>query len=142
MGFPSPFVELGAEVYGQTSRMNGMPASGIGIRLAPGSNALATAEAVKARARSLESTFPPGMKLAFPVDTTTFIKLSIQQVVQTLIEAIFLVVAVMFLFLQNWRATLIPTIAVPVVLLGSFAILYVVIVMAPSASAPFIYFQF
>jgi multidrug efflux pump len=116
-------VDLGAETYGMTSRMNGMPASGVGIRLAPGANALKTAEAVKTKARSLQSSFPPGMKLAFPVDTTTFIKLSIHQVEQTLIEAIILVVAVMFLFLQNWRVTLIPAIAVPVVLLGTFGVL-------------------
>jgi multidrug efflux pump len=118
-------VELGAETYGMTSRMNGMPASGVGIQLAPGANALKTAEAVKAKAHSLESSFPPGMKLAFPVDTTTFIQLSIRQVVQTLVEAIILVVAVMFLFLQNWRVTLIPAIAVPVVLLGTFGVLAV-----------------
>jgi multidrug efflux pump len=116
-------VELGAESYDQVSLMNRMPASGIGIRLAPGANALKTADAVKARVLQLEPTFPPGMKPAFPVDTTTFIKLSIQQVVQTLAEAVGLVVLVMFLFLQNWRATLIPAIAVPVVLLGTFGVL-------------------
>ena len=116
-------LEMGSETYGSDSRMNGMAASGVGIQLAPGSNALRTADAVKARAHQLEANFPPGMKLAFPVDTTTFIKLSIHQVVQTLIEAIFLVVAVMFLFLQNWRATLIPAVAVPVVLLGTFGVL-------------------
>jgi multidrug efflux pump len=116
-------VELGSDSYDQISLMNKMPASGIGIRLAPGANALKTADAVKARVLALAPTFPPGMKPAFPVDTTTFIKVSIQQVVITLLEAIGLVVAVMFLFLQNWRATLIPAIAVPVVLLGTFGVL-------------------
>ena len=116
-------VELGAEGYGFLVRLNGHPASGMGIRLAPGANALTTADAVKKRATELAGSFPPGVKLSFPVDTTTFIKLSIQQVVVTLIEAIALVVAVMFLFLQNWRATLIPAIAVPVVLLGTFGVL-------------------
>jgi multidrug efflux pump len=116
-------VELGSESYDVVSRMNGMPASGIAIKLAPGANALDTADAVKKKAAELSANFPPGMKLAFPVDSTTFIKLSIEQVVQTLIEAIFLVVAVMFLFLQNWRATLIPAVAVPVVLLGTFGVL-------------------
>jgi multidrug efflux pump len=116
-------VELGSESYSQVSKMNGYPAAGVGIQLAPNSNALKTADAVKARVLALAPTFPPGMKPAFPVDTTTFIKLSIRQVVQTLIEAMLLVVAVMFLFLQNWRATLIPAVAVPVVLLGTFGVL-------------------
>ncbi len=116
-------VELGADGYGFLVRLNGHAASGMGIRLAPGANALTTAEAVKKRAAELASSFPPGVKLSFPVDTTTFIKLSIQQVVITLIEAIALVVAVMFIFLQNWRVTLIPAIAVPVVLLGTFGVL-------------------
>jgi multidrug efflux pump len=118
-------VELGSDSYDVASRMNGMPAAGIAIKLAPGANALSTADAVKKKAYELSAGFPTGMKLAFPVDTTTFIKLSIEQVVQTLIEAIFLVVAVMFLFLQNWRATLIPAVAVPVVLLGTFGVLAV-----------------
>jgi hydrophobe/amphiphile efflux-1 (HAE1) family protein len=116
-------VELGADGYGFVTRLNGRPASGMAIRLAPGANALTTANAVKKRAAELASSFPPGVKLGFPVDTTTFIKLSIQQVVVTLIEAVFLVVAVMFLFLQNWRVTLIPAVAVPVVLLGTFGVL-------------------
>jgi multidrug efflux pump len=118
-------VELGADGYGFISRVNGHPAAGLAIRLAPGANALQTAEAVKKRAEQLASTFPPGVKLAFPVDTTTFIKLSVQQVVITLIEAIILVIGVMFLFLQNWRVTLIPAVAVPVVLLGTFGVLAV-----------------
>ena len=116
-------VELGADAYGFVSRVNGRPASGMAVRLAPGANALQTAEAVKKRALELAATFPPGVKLAFPVDTTTFIKLSISQVVLTLVVAIFLVIAVMFLFLQNWRVTLIPALAVPVVLLGTFGVL-------------------
>ncbi len=116
-------VELGADGYGVVSRLNGRPASGMGISLAPGANALTTANAVKKRATELAASFPPGIKLAFPVDTTTFIKLSIQQVIITLVEAIVLVVAVMFLFLQNWRVTLIPALAVPVVLLGTFGVL-------------------
>ncbi|HSM95033.1 MAG TPA: efflux RND transporter permease subunit [Rhizomicrobium sp.] len=116
-------VELGAQSYAVVSRMNGHPAAGIAIQLAPGANALTTADAVKAKATELSSTFPPGVKLAFPVDNTTFIRLSINDVIKTLIEAIFLVVIVMFVFLQHWRTTLIPAIAVPVVLLGTFAVL-------------------
>ncbi|QUD89401.1 efflux RND transporter permease subunit [Phenylobacterium montanum] len=116
-------VEIGADGYGVVSRLNGRPASGIGIFLTPGANALTTAEAVKKRATELSAGFPPGIKLAFPVDTTTFIKLSIEHVIVTLFEAIALVVAVMFLFLQNWRVTLIPALAVPVVLLGTFGVL-------------------
>jgi multidrug efflux pump len=118
-------VELGADGYGFVSRVNGHPASGMAIRLAPGANALQTAEAVKKRAAELAANFPPGVQLAFPVDTTTFIKLSIRQVVVTLIAAIVLVIGVMFLFLQNWRVTLIPAMAVPVVLLGTFGVLAV-----------------
>jgi multidrug efflux pump len=116
-------VELGAESYSNVSLMNGYPASGIAVLLAPGANALATADAVKAKAEELSSTFPPGMKLAFPVDNTTFIRLSINDVIKTLVEATVLVILVMFLFLQHWRTTLIPAITVPVVLLGTFAVL-------------------
>jgi multidrug efflux pump len=116
-------VELGAENYSVSSRYNGRPAAGIAVRLAPGANALDTADAVKKRATELSQAFPPGIKLAFPVDTTTFIRLSIKQVVITLLEAVALVVGVMFLFLQNWRVTLIPALAVPVVLLGTFGVL-------------------
>jgi multidrug efflux pump len=118
-------VELGSENYDIINRMNGHPASGMGIQLAPGSNALTTADAVKAKATELAKSFPPGLKLAFPIDNTTFVKISIKQVVTTLVEAIVLVVIVMFIFLQNWRATLIPAIAVPVVLLGTFGVLAV-----------------
>ncbi len=116
-------VELGAQSYAVVSRMNGKPAAGIAIQLAPGANALKTADAVKAKAMDLASSFPPGVKLAFPVDNTTFIRLSINDVIKTLIEATILVIIVMFVFLQNWRTTLIPAIAVPVVLLGTFAVL-------------------
>ncbi len=116
-------VELGAQSYSTVSRMNGHPAAGIAIQLAPGANALTTADAVKAKARDLAATFPPGVQLAFPLDNTTFIRLSITEVIKTLVEATFLVVIVMFLFLQHWRTTLIPAIAVPVVLLGTFAVL-------------------
>ncbi|MEI9994284.1 MAG: efflux RND transporter permease subunit [Rhizomicrobium sp.] len=116
-------VELGAQSYAVVSRMNGKPAAGIAIQLAPGANALKTADAVKARATELSSTFPPGVKLAFPVDNTTFIRLSINDVIKTLVEATILVVVVMFIFLQHWRTTLIPAIAVPVVLLGTFGVL-------------------
>lgn len=118
-------VELGAQSYAVASRMNGRPAAGIAIQLAPGANALTTADAVKAKAKSLAASFPPGVKLAFPVDNTTFIRVSINDVVKTLVEATLLVVIVMFVFLQHWRTTLIPAIAVPVVMLGTFAVLAV-----------------
>ena len=113
-------VELGGENYGSVSFYNGKPASGLAVRLAAGANALATADAVKAKVADLERFFPPGMKAVVAYDTTPFIKLSIEEVVKTLAEAIVLVFLVMWLFLQNFRATLIPTIAVPVVLLGTF----------------------
>ena len=116
-------VELGAESYEITSLFNGHPAAGVAVMLAPGANALSTVALVKERAEELRATLPPGMKMVYPVDNTTFIRLSIRDVVVTLIEAIILVVLVMYLFLQNWRATLIPAIAVPVVLLGTFGIL-------------------
>ena len=116
-------VELGANSYAITSFFNGKPASGLAIMLAPGANALTTVDEVKRRALALVPSLPPGMKLEFPVDNTNFIRLSIHDVVVTLIEAIALVVLVMYVFLQNWRATLIPAIAVPVVLLGTFGIL-------------------
>lgn len=118
-------VEIGADSYSVISRLNGRPAAGIAIQLAPGANALSTADAVKAKAISLASSFPPGVKLVFPVDNTTFIRLSIRDVIKTLVEATILVVVVMFIFLQHWRTTLVPAIAVPVVLLGTFAVLAV-----------------
>ncbi|MEO8411362.1 MAG: efflux RND transporter permease subunit, partial [Propionivibrio sp.] len=118
-------VELGAESYGTIARFNGKPASGIAVRLAAGSNALATATAVKAKVEELSRYFPTGVKYVIPYDTTPFVKISIEEVVFTLIEAVVLVFLVMWLFLQNIRATLIPTIAVPVVLLGTFGVLSV-----------------
>jgi multidrug efflux pump len=117
-------VELGAESYAASSRINGHPGAGLAISLAPGADALATADLVKAAVEEAKAGFPPGYNIAYANDTTAFIRLSIEEVVQTLIEAILLVIIVMFVFLQSWRATLIPTIAVPVVLLGTFAIFY------------------
>ena len=116
-------VELGSENYSVVSRFNGHPGAGIAVQLAPGSDALKTAELVKAEVQRQSASFPDGYKYAFPVDSTTFIRLSVSEVVQTLFEAIVLVVIVMFVFLQSWRATLIPAIAVPVVLLGTFGVL-------------------
>ncbi len=116
-------VELGSENYSFQARFNGKAAAGFGIRLAPGANALDTVKAVKAEVAGLAKQFPEDIKVDFPVDNSTFVELSVEQVIHTLLEAIVLVFVVMFVFLQNWRATLIPTIAVPVVLLGSFAVL-------------------
>ncbi|MEJ2814710.1 MULTISPECIES: efflux RND transporter permease subunit [unclassified Caulobacter] len=116
-------VELGAESYGFGAKYNGKPAAGLAIRLAPGANALNTADAVKSRVEQLAKTFPSSYRYVIPYDSTPFVKLSIEEVIKTLVEAIVLVFIVMFLFLQNWRATLIPTIAVPVVLLGTFGVL-------------------
>ena len=116
-------VEIGTEDYGFAGRYKGKPASGIGIKLAPDANALATAAAVKARLAELERFFPSGIKSVVAYDTTPFVQISIMEVVYTLIEAIALVFLVMYLFLQNIRATLIPTIAVPVVLLGTFGVM-------------------
>jgi len=118
-------VEIGSENYSILSLYNGQEAAGLGISLAGGANALETREAVAARMAELEQNFPTGLASVVPYDTTPFVKLSIEQVVHTLIEAIVLVFIVMFIFLQNWRATIIPTLAVPVVLLGTFAVLYV-----------------
>ncbi|WP_279156255.1 multidrug efflux RND transporter permease AcrD [Obesumbacterium proteus] len=117
-------VELGAENYDYLSRYNGMPASGMSIKLASGANELATDELVKAKLGELEQYFPHGLKVEYAYETTPFVQASIKDVVKTLFEAIFLVFLVMYLFLQNFRATLIPTIAVPVVLLGTYAVLY------------------
>ncbi len=116
-------VELGAESYNIIARFNGKPAAGVGIKLATGANALDTSKAVKEALKNMEPFFPHGLKIVYPYDTTPFVKISINEVVKTLVEAIMLVFVVMYLFLQNFRATLIPTIAVPVVLLGTFAIL-------------------
>ena len=116
-------VELGADTYAITSLMNGRPAAGIAIMPSPGANALKLVDQVKKRASELESSFPPGMKMVFALDNTEFIRLSIRDVVKTLVEAILLVILVMYVFLQNWRTTLVPAVAVPVVLLGTFGIL-------------------
>ncbi|EDQ2836113.1 efflux RND transporter permease subunit [Salmonella enterica subsp. enterica] len=116
-------IELGGENYNVVARINGKPASGLGIKLATGANALDTATAIKAKLAELQPFFPQGMKVVYPYDTTPFVKISIHEVVKTLFEAIILVFLVMYLFLKNIRATLIPTIAVPVVLLGTFAVL-------------------
>ena len=116
-------IELGGENYNVVARINGKPASGLGIKLATGANALDTANAIKAKLTELQPFFPQGMQVVYPYDTTPFVTISIHEVVKTLFEAIVLVFLVMYLFLQNIRATLIPTIAVPVVLLGTFAVL-------------------
>ncbi|AOM41132.1 efflux RND transporter permease subunit [Xenorhabdus hominickii] len=116
-------IELGAENYSIIGRFNGKPAAGIGIKLATGANALDTSKAVKKALAEMMPFFPNGLTIVYPYDTTPFVKISIFEVVKTLAEAILLVFVVMYLFLQNIRATLIPTIAVPVVLLGTFAIL-------------------
>ncbi|MDH5856024.1 efflux RND transporter permease subunit [Lampropedia aestuarii] len=116
-------VAMGAESYQTFAQLNGKPAMGMSIQLASGANALATAERVKAEIERLRSDMPAGLNVAFPRDSTPFVEASVQSVITTLAEAIVLVVIVMFLFLQSWRATLIPTIAVPVVLLGTFGVL-------------------
>jgi multidrug efflux pump len=118
-------VEMGQESYTTSSRANGHPASGIALSLAPGADALKTAAAVKARVAELATSLPQGYAIAYPRDTTAFIKLSIKEVVEALLIAVLLVVLVMFVFLQEWRATLIPAVAVPVVLLGTFGVLSV-----------------
>ncbi|EYC52209.1 multidrug transporter [Hylemonella gracilis str. Niagara R] len=118
-------VEMGAESYAAVSRYNGKPAAGVAIKLASGANALSTAKAVEAALQDLRATMPAGMKAVVPYDTTPFVEVSIHEVVKTLAEAILLVFLVMYLFLQNFRATLIPTIAVPVVLLGTFGVMAV-----------------
>lgn len=116
-------LELGVQNYDVVARFKGKPAAGIAVTLATGANALKTADLVKSKMEELSSIVPQGIEVVYPYDTTPFVKLSIKEVIKTLAEAIVLVFLVMFLFLQNFRATLIPTIAVPVVLLGTFAIL-------------------
>jgi multidrug efflux pump len=116
-------VELGSEDYSTLMRVNGHPGSGMAVMLSPGADALETAQAVKAEVARRAESFPAGYEYAFPRDSTAFIRLSIEEVVKTLFEAVLLVVIVMFVFLQSWRATLIPAIAVPVVLLGTFGVL-------------------
>ena len=117
-------VEIGSESYSDIARYNGKDAAGIGISLASGANALNTRAAVEAKLNDLQANFPKGLKASVAYDTTPFVRLSIEEVVRTLAEAIALVFLVMYLFLQSWRATIIPTLAVPVVLLGTFGILY------------------
>ncbi|MDO9369183.1 MAG: efflux RND transporter permease subunit [Sphingopyxis sp.] len=117
-------VEIGAENYSVVSRINGHPGAGMSISLSPGSDALETADRVKARMEELSADFPDGLAYSYANDSTAFIKLSVSEVQKSLIEAIILVIIVMFVFLQSWRAVLIPAIAVPVVLLGTFAIFY------------------
>jgi hydrophobe/amphiphile efflux-1 (HAE1) family protein len=116
-------IGLGAESFALNAEYNGYPAAGLAVKLATGANALETAKAVRATMDQLAPFFPPGLHLIYPYDTTPFVRISIDEVVKTLFEAIVLVFLVIYLFLQNFRATLIPTIAVPVVLLGTFAIL-------------------
>jgi multidrug efflux pump len=117
-------IELGNENYNTVARYNGAPAVGVAIKLATGANALDTADLVKKKIEVMGKQFPQGMKAVVAFDTTPFVKLSIEEVVKTLVEAVILVFIVMYLFLQNFRATLIPTLAVPVVLLGTFAVLF------------------
>ncbi|SDH01363.1 multidrug efflux pump [Vibrio xiamenensis] len=116
-------VEMGGEDYSAVAEYNGNPSTGIAIKLASGANALDTADGVRAKMDELDDFFPSGLQIVYPYDTTPFVKISIEEVVHTLIEAIVLVFIVMYVFLQNFRATLIPTIAVPVVLLGTFGIM-------------------
>lgn len=116
-------VEIGAESYAADATYNGRPASGMAISLAPGANALDTAERVKDRMVEFAEFFPDGVDYVIPYDTTPFVTISIEEVVKTLIEAIVLVFIVMYIFLQSWRATLIPTLAVPIVLLGTFGVM-------------------
>ena len=118
-------IELGAQNYGTSARLNGKPSTGIGVQLSPTGNALATAELVRKRMTELATYFPPGVKWDIPYDSSKFVKISISQVVETLIEAVILVFLVMYLFLQNLRYTLIPTIVVPVALLGAFGMMLV-----------------
>ncbi|OGB55935.1 MAG: multidrug efflux RND transporter permease subunit [Burkholderiales bacterium RIFOXYD12_FULL_59_19] len=116
-------IELGAQSYATSARLNGKPSTGVGVQLSPSGNALATAKAVRDRMHELEKFFPKGLTWAIPYDSSRFIDTSLRQVATTLIEAIVLVFLVMFLFLQDWRYTLIPTLVVPVALLGTFATL-------------------
>jgi len=116
-------IELGAQSYATSARLNGKPSTGIGVQLSPSGNALATANAVRAKMAELEKFFPAGMTWDIPYDSSRFVKISIEQVAKTLGEAILLVFLVMFLFLQNFRYTIIPTVVVPVALLGTFAAL-------------------
>lgn len=117
-------IELGPQSYSISARYNGMPAAGLALKLATGANQLDTEAAVKAEIKVLETQMPPGIKVVYPYDTAPYITLSLREVLITLIEAIILVFVVMYIFLQNFRATIVPTIAVPIVLLGTFGILH------------------
>ncbi|HEY5323528.1 MAG TPA: efflux RND transporter permease subunit [Caldimonas sp.] len=117
-------IELGGQNYGTSARLNGKPSTGIGVQLSPTGNALATAEAIKTRMTELSRYFPNGVKYDIPYDSSRFVKISIGRVVETLVEAVILVFLVMYLFLQNLRYTLIPTIVVPVALFGSFGVMF------------------
>ena len=116
-------IELGAQTYATSARLNGKPSTGIGVQLTPSGNALAAAKAVRAKMEELKRYFPQGVSYAIPYDSSDFVSISIRQVAETLVEAIVLVFLVMFLFLQNWRYTIIPTLVVPIALLGTFATL-------------------
>jgi len=117
-------VELGAENYESINTLNGYPSAGLGISLSPDANAIETSALIKAKIEQLKQHLPAGYKVVYPRDNTPFIEESIKQVIITLLEAVVLVVIVMYLFLQNWRATLIPTITVPIVICGTFVVLY------------------
>lgn len=116
-------IELGAQTYATSARLNGKPSTGIGVQLTPGGNSLAAAKAVRTKMEELKLNFPQGVTYAIPYDSSRFVSISIRQVAETLIEAVVLVFLVMFLFLQNIRYTIIPTIVVPIALLGTFATL-------------------
>jgi multidrug efflux pump len=116
-------IELGGQAYATSARLNGEPAVGIGVQLSPTGNALQAAKDVRAKMKELERYFPKGVEWSIPYDSSNFVDISITQVVHTLLEAVVLVFLVMFLFLQNWRYTVIPTIVVPIALLGTFAVL-------------------
>src|SRR5690606_7959375 len=116
-------VELGGQAYSTSARLNGKPAVGIGVQLSPSGNALEAAKAVRVKMDELSRFFPEGTEWSIPYDSSRFVDISIQQVAHTLVEAVALVFLVMFLFLQNWRYTIIPTIVVPIALMGTFATL-------------------
>jgi multidrug efflux pump len=116
-------VEIGGQSYATSARLNGQPAVGLGVQLAPSGNALESARLVHAKMQDLSKFFPEGVKYDIPYDSSNFVKISITQVTHTLLEAVALVFVVMFLFLQNWRYTIIPTLVVPIALLGTFAVL-------------------
>ena len=117
-------IELGGQSYATSARLNGKPSTGIGVQLSPTGNALATANAVRAKMESLQPYFPQGVRFDIPYDSSRFVQISIRQVIETLVEAVVLVFLVMYLFLQNLRYTLIPTIVVPVALLGAFGVMF------------------